>query len=261
MDAGAESGGTRLEYVYETEPPLPTDRLVEALSGRRGWFRRNAAKGLRRLRTILEENRDRGARATIAGSRLTRPMTRLARFALLCLAAVAAVGGVRLRQQGGGHHLAETEGIYVTVDDVKYQIQISRILDPASPEDQAYLRGAARDGDAGRRRGLVRASSCASRTTPTSRTRSPTSSSSTTRRATSSSRSSSTPRSTCSSTSPSELEPGTVYPELNAPASDNTIRGGLLLFKIPAASLGNRPLEFEIESPSGGENAIIDIDV
>jgi uncharacterized protein YndB with AHSA1/START domain len=61
------SSGTRLEYLYETEPPLPTDRLVEALSGRRGWFRRNGGKALRRLRSILEENRDRGARATIAG--------------------------------------------------------------------------------------------------------------------------------------------------------------------------------------------------
>jgi uncharacterized protein YndB with AHSA1/START domain len=63
----ASGGGTRVEYFYETEPPLPTDRLVEALSRRRGWFRRNAGKGLRRLRSILEENRDRGARATVAG--------------------------------------------------------------------------------------------------------------------------------------------------------------------------------------------------
>jgi uncharacterized protein YndB with AHSA1/START domain len=61
------AGGTRLEYVYETEPPLRTDRFVEAASGRRGWFRRNAGKALRRLQAILEENRDRGARATIAG--------------------------------------------------------------------------------------------------------------------------------------------------------------------------------------------------
>jgi uncharacterized protein YndB with AHSA1/START domain len=60
-------GGTRVEYLYETEPPLATDRLIEALSGRRGWFRRNGGKALRRLRSILEENRDRGARATIAG--------------------------------------------------------------------------------------------------------------------------------------------------------------------------------------------------
>jgi len=40
---------------------------VERLSGRRGWFRRNAGKALRRLQSILEENRDRGARATVAG--------------------------------------------------------------------------------------------------------------------------------------------------------------------------------------------------
>ena len=63
----AAGGGTRLEYVYETEPALATDRLVEALTGRRGWAKRNGGKALRRLRSILEENRDRGARATVAG--------------------------------------------------------------------------------------------------------------------------------------------------------------------------------------------------
>jgi uncharacterized protein YndB with AHSA1/START domain len=61
------AGGTRLEYVYETEPPLRTDRFIEAVSRRRGWFRRNGRKALRRLQASLEENRDRGARATIAG--------------------------------------------------------------------------------------------------------------------------------------------------------------------------------------------------
>ena len=47
----------------------------------------------------------------------------------------------------------------------------------------------------------------------------------------------------------------------DSPASDNTIRGALLLFKIPASALGNRPLELEIVSPSGGENAVIDLDI
>jgi uncharacterized protein YndB with AHSA1/START domain len=61
------ANGTRLEYSYETEPPLPTDRLIEAVSGRRGWFRRNSDKGLRRLQSILEDDRDRGARATVGG--------------------------------------------------------------------------------------------------------------------------------------------------------------------------------------------------
>ena len=59
-------GGTRVEFVFETEPALPTDRLVEAF-GFRGWFKRKSDKALRRLRAILEDNEDRGTRATVAG--------------------------------------------------------------------------------------------------------------------------------------------------------------------------------------------------
>ena len=60
---------------------------------------------------------------------------------------------------------------------------------------------------------------------------------------------------------PVELPPGTLLPVLNSPASDNTIRGRLLLFKVKTESLGNRPLELEIASPSGGEGAVIDLDI
>jgi uncharacterized protein YndB with AHSA1/START domain len=60
-------GGTKVEYTYETEPALPTDRLVETVAGGRGWFRRRANRALKRLRSILEEGRDRGQRATVAG--------------------------------------------------------------------------------------------------------------------------------------------------------------------------------------------------
>jgi uncharacterized protein YndB with AHSA1/START domain len=59
--------GTRVEFVYETEPPLPTDKIVEVVSGRRGWWKRSARKALKRLRAILEEGRQRGQRATVAG--------------------------------------------------------------------------------------------------------------------------------------------------------------------------------------------------
>jgi hypothetical protein len=52
--------------VFETEPALPTDRLMEAF-GYRGWVKRNATKGLKRLRGILEDNEGRGVRATVAG--------------------------------------------------------------------------------------------------------------------------------------------------------------------------------------------------
>jgi uncharacterized protein YndB with AHSA1/START domain len=57
---------TKVEYTTETEPALVTDRIMEAL-GKRRWFKRGARKALQRLQSILEENEDRGARATVGG--------------------------------------------------------------------------------------------------------------------------------------------------------------------------------------------------
>jgi hypothetical protein len=60
------AGTTRVEYTIETLPVMPSDRLMEALGGTR-WMHRQTRKAMRRLRTILEEDRDRGRRATVAG--------------------------------------------------------------------------------------------------------------------------------------------------------------------------------------------------
>ena len=59
-------GGTKLEYTTEIEPKLATDRFMEAF-GLRRWFKRGGRKALRRLQSILEEDYDRGKRATVAG--------------------------------------------------------------------------------------------------------------------------------------------------------------------------------------------------
>ena len=59
-------GTTRVEYTLETQPVMLSDRLMETFAGR-GWTRRQAAKAMRRLRTILEEGRGRGTRASVAG--------------------------------------------------------------------------------------------------------------------------------------------------------------------------------------------------
>ena len=58
---------TRVEVTTESEPALPTDRLMEALTRRRRWFKRGLGRSLRRLQSILEEDYDRGARATVGG--------------------------------------------------------------------------------------------------------------------------------------------------------------------------------------------------
>jgi uncharacterized protein YndB with AHSA1/START domain len=63
----APGGGTMVEYMFESEPALPTDRIVEKLSGQRRWFKRKLRKSMKRLQSILEEDHGRGARVTVAG--------------------------------------------------------------------------------------------------------------------------------------------------------------------------------------------------
>ncbi len=59
------SDTTRVDYTLETLPAMLSDRLLDALGGRR-WTRRQAARAMRRLRVILEEDRDRGKRPSVA---------------------------------------------------------------------------------------------------------------------------------------------------------------------------------------------------
>jgi len=58
--------GTRVKFTFESEPKLPSDKLLERLGGR-GWLKRKLRKALRRLQSILEEDYGRGTRPTIAG--------------------------------------------------------------------------------------------------------------------------------------------------------------------------------------------------
>jgi hypothetical protein len=188
-------------------------------------------------------------------------MTRLARLASLLLVVAASLGASGCFNKEDEVRLAETEGIYVTVDDLLYQVQISRILNPASPEDQAYIRGippeeSASDVDEVWFGIFMRVENTSDEPHPTAE------------------------EFVIKDTQDTEFEPieldeevnvfgyqarellpGMLLPELNSPASDNTIRGELLLYKVKTESLGNRPLELEIHSPSGGEGAVIDLDI
>jgi uncharacterized protein YndB with AHSA1/START domain len=58
---------TKVEVTTESEPALATDKFMEAVTRRRGWYRRGLGKSLHRLQSILEEGIDRGARATVGG--------------------------------------------------------------------------------------------------------------------------------------------------------------------------------------------------
>ena len=67
--AGAHA--TRVTLTTETEPKYPSDKLIEAFA--RGPLKRRQGKALKRLRSILEEGRERGRRATIAAGGPRKP--------------------------------------------------------------------------------------------------------------------------------------------------------------------------------------------
>jgi uncharacterized protein YndB with AHSA1/START domain len=62
----AAGGTTRVSFTLLTEPKTISDRIMESF-GARGWMTRKLKKSMRRLRDILEEDRARGTRPTIAG--------------------------------------------------------------------------------------------------------------------------------------------------------------------------------------------------
>jgi uncharacterized protein YndB with AHSA1/START domain len=57
---------TEATFTLVTEPEKLSDRFLESL-GVRGWMRRKLGRSLSRLRDILEEDRGRGVRPSIAG--------------------------------------------------------------------------------------------------------------------------------------------------------------------------------------------------
>jgi uncharacterized protein YndB with AHSA1/START domain len=61
----ASGGGTRVTFTFQSQPRMPSDRIGETFA--RPWLKRKLKKSMRRLQSILEEDRGRGTRPTIAG--------------------------------------------------------------------------------------------------------------------------------------------------------------------------------------------------
>ena len=185
---------------------------------------------------------------------MRRPITIL--LALVAATALAACGNKEDKVLHGA-----TEGIYLDLGELKYQVQISRLLNPSSPEDRAYLVGL----DASQRRlpagqewfaVFVRVQNEDSKAHPAARAYTITDTQNTKFR-------------------PLPLGPDNVFayragnvaghnliPVPDSPAAEGTIQGSLLLFKIPTTNLENRPLELSIVSPEGSrEVATVDLDV
>jgi hypothetical protein len=157
---------------------------------------------------------------------------------------------------------AETEGLYLGIGELKYQVQVSRQLNPDDVQDKAYLAGVP-EGDRELTPDQVWFGVFLRVQNETSTAQLPANDIK------------------IIDTQEEEFRPvpladfnpfayrsadvvpaNDTIPLRDTPAFDTPIRGSLVLFKLTLTSLGNRPLELEIEGRTGRpQTGIIDLDV
>jgi hypothetical protein len=182
---------------------------------------------------------------------------RLVTLLLVALAALAlgACGNKHARTLHG-----TTEGVYIDVGDLKYQVQISRLLNATDREDSGYLV----DLPAGQQLGpsdnwfavFMRVENDSNKAAPATNGYSIRDTQGNVYRPIPMG-----PKNVFAYR-PVVLQPKDVLPFPDSAAGENTIQGAMLLFKIPVANFQNRPLELLIPAPNGGkEVGSVDLDV
>jgi len=191
---------------------------------------------------------------------VTRPRRLCALLAALLLAGVLSACGKH--QSTGPVRIAETEGIYLDVSDLKYQVQVSRQLEPNDVQDKAFLVGVP-EGERELESNEVWFAVLMRVQNVTDEDLLPASDI------------------TITDTQEQEFEPveleqtntfayranetipaGEVVPVIDSPGYDSPSRGALLLFKLTLTALNNRPLELKIEGRKAPQQTgIVDLDV
>jgi hypothetical protein len=186
-------------------------------------------------------------------------MRRLPSIALLAVLVLVLAGcGDKTNSQTE----AQTEGLYMDVGPLLYQVQISRYLNPADPEDQEYLRGLPEGMSPQLGKGetwfgvFIRVQNTTDQTH--------TSTTQFTIRDTQGHEFSPIPLD--AKVNPfayvaAPLGPGGVNPGPETAAANGPVQqGSLILFKLTVGSLQNRPLQLRMENGAGSE-ATIDLDL
>jgi hypothetical protein len=187
---------------------------------------------------------------------------KLRRIAASTAVALAAATSLTACGSGGEEPThGTTEGPYVNAGDLRYQVQISRQLNPNDFEDRDYLVGlpaAVRQLRPGQEWFAVfmrvfnktsathAAASQFSIKDTTGKTYQPVPLNTTVNRV---------------AYHAMPLNGGDQLPVPGSLARENLTQGGLILFKVDNESYASRPLELTITPPSGGTPATIDLDV
>lgn len=156
--------------------------------------------------------------------------------------------------------LAETEGIYVDVGELRYQVQLSRIINPNDEEDKFYLEGLPAGVPPPKPTEAwfgvwmrVQNSTGSKRLTAAEEFE-----------IVDTQENEFTPIEVKNpfSYEAQEMAPNTVVPSSNSPAGEGVVQGSLILFKLTTEAIANRPLEFKIQSPALPDDVgIVDLDV
>jgi hypothetical protein len=157
---------------------------------------------------------------------------------------------------------AANEGLYLEIGPLKYQVQVSRQLNPQDVQDRYFLKGVPADQSQLKAdevwfgvfmrvqnetdRGLAPAGDIKIVDTQETQFRPLTLDDT----------------NLFAYRSSETVPPHDVLPLADTPPYDSPVRGSLLLFKLTLTALGNRPLELEIENTAGqAQTGIIDLDV
>ena len=196
-------------------------------------------------------------------SRLRRAVSLRPARALLLVALAAAFAGAQAgcASKTETRTIGQTEGLYIDVGELKYQVQLSRIINPDDVEDRAYLAGlpagtAPPKPDEAWFGVWMRVQNTTDKETlpaakefeisdtqehkftPVTLTNNP------------------------FAYYAQNLGPQAILPSSNSPAGEGVIQGSLILFKVTTEALANRPLEFKIVSPTQADDVgVVDLDV
>jgi hypothetical protein len=156
--------------------------------------------------------------------------------------------------------VAETEGVYVDVGNLVYQVQLSRFLNPSDVEDREYLMGLPQGinpqlpGDEIWFGVWMRVKNYTDETLPPTSTFTIVDTEENEYRP--------VPLATTNvfRYDPKPLGPDAVLPTPDTAAASGPIQGSLILFRLKTDSLQNRPLTLEIEQ-GGDQPAEVDLDL
>ena len=181
---------------------------------------------------------------------------------LALLALVAAGCGHDPNETTSQQQTAETEGLYIDVNHLKYQIQLSRYMNPNDVEDQEYLVGLPEGAQPPTGEEIYFGVWVRVENTSEDETRP----AATTWEIHDTQENVYRPLPVDTEINPFAYEPGdvppkTVWPLASSAAGQGPVQGLMLLFKIRNESFQNRPLELRFRNGGSGQEGTYDLDV